>query len=81
MAHTHTERNKCDKTHGHIVILGPGDVDCTGWQRVDTDLACVCVIAGTAHPESLKSLAEALCMHKLYYIYIYINMNRGSVYV
>ena len=32
VAHTHTERNECDKTRGHIVIilLGLGNVDCTG---------------------------------------------------
>ena len=31
VAHTHTERNKCDKTRGHIVIilLGLSNVDCT----------------------------------------------------
>ena len=30
VVHTHTERNKCDQTRGHIVILGLGNVDCTG---------------------------------------------------
>ena len=31
-AQTHTERNKCDKTRGRIVIilLGLGNADCTG---------------------------------------------------
>ena len=38
VVHTHTERNKCDKTRGHIVILGLGSVDCTGCLRVGTDL-------------------------------------------
>ena len=37
VAHTHTER-KCDKTRGHIVILGLGNVDCTGWLTVGTEL-------------------------------------------
>ena len=39
VAHTHTERNKCDKTRGRIVIilLGLDNVDCTGCLRVGTD--------------------------------------------
>ena len=39
VAHTHTERNKCDQTRGHIVIilLGLDNVDCTGCLRVGTD--------------------------------------------
>ena len=27
VVHTHTERNKCDKTGWHTVILGLGNVD------------------------------------------------------
>jgi len=41
VAHTHTERNKCDQTRGHIVIilLGLDNVDCTGCLRVGTDFS------------------------------------------
>ena len=39
LEHTHaeSERNKCDKTCRHIVILGLGNVDCTGCLRVGTN--------------------------------------------
>ena len=47
VVHTHTERNKCDQTRGHIVILGLGNVDCTGWLRVGTNFFFY--IAGTTY--------------------------------
>ena len=57
MAHTHTEKNKCDKTRGHIVIiLGLGNVDYTGC----TELFNLFLLPGTRRTDSLTSLAEAL---------------------
>ena len=52
VAHTNTERNKCDKTRGHIIIiLGLDNVDCTGCLRVGTGFVVVdFFIAGTAVP-------------------------------
>ena len=52
VVHTHTEtseRNKCDKTRGHIVIVisGLGDVDCTSWLRVGTEIKNI--IAGSVY--------------------------------
>ena len=64
VAHTHTERNKCDQTRGHIVM---GNVDCTGWLTVGTDSVFYCRYRRT---DSLNCLAETLKMinnqaHKL----------------
>ena len=51
VVHTHNERNKCDKTCRHIVILGLGNVDCTGWLLVGRMVLILLVffIAGTAY--------------------------------
>ena len=56
VAHTHTERNKCDKTRGHIVILGLGNVDCTGWYRFFSFI----LYCRYRRTDSLNSLAEAV---------------------
>ena len=60
VAHTHTERNKCDKTRGHIVIilLGLGNIDCTGWLVLN--LKKKFFYCRYRRTDSLNSLAEAL---------------------